>query len=190
MTWFPDLSGCTYHGWPGDRLAVGWLDDEHDFEQGSVLPALRREIFLDRLFWAIEHRRVDQFRGYHICQLCPPSDAPLASRMTEAEHSGHRLSLGSAQIDVAGLDGTRYVAPNLVFHYIVDHQYRPPEAFIDSVIHGEFQSEPRPVGQHRTLDRAGPPVDESGERLVVEAISTRFGCNPAQLRAGGCPVRC
>jgi len=38
MTWFPDLSPCSYFGdeFASGLLAVGWLEGGHDYQRGDV----------------------------------------------------------------------------------------------------------------------------------------------------------
>lgn len=49
--------------------------------------------------------------------------------------------LGSAEIRV-GLPGGRwYAAPNLVYHYVTAHNYRPPDEFIEAVLHGDVATD-------------------------------------------------
>jgi hypothetical protein len=43
------------------------------------------------------------------------------------------MLLGSAEIRVPGKDGKVYAAPNLIYHYIKDCGYLPPQEFIDAV---------------------------------------------------------
>jgi hypothetical protein len=52
------------------------------------------------------------------------------------EFEGEVLKLGSAEIRVFGRSGVIYAAPNLIFHYVKDHAYRPPREFIDAVVTG------------------------------------------------------
>ena len=40
------------------------------------------------------------------------------------------LRLGSAEIRVFGREEGTYAAPDLIYHYVVDHHYLPPEEFI------------------------------------------------------------
>ena len=35
-------------------------------------------------------------------------------------------------------ESTVYMAPALLLHYIIDHDYRPPQVFVDAVLNGEF----------------------------------------------------
>lgn len=67
-----------------------------------------------------------QHRGYHICNLC--TDVSRSQYVTE--HHSKRLFLGSAEIRVVGEQGITYAAPTLIFHYVRDHAYRPPEEFL------------------------------------------------------------
>jgi hypothetical protein len=49
------------------------------------------------------------------------------------EVSGQKIKLGSAEIHVKGPGGRTFVAPDLVYHYIVAHGYRPSIEFIEAV---------------------------------------------------------
>jgi len=73
-------------------------------------------------------------RGFHGCNLCSEKTGYLS-----AKRDGEELKLGSAEIRVIGVDGKIYAAPNLIYHYITVHNYRPPDEFIDAVLNG-----PRP----------------------------------------------
>ena len=55
---------------------------------------------------------------------------------------GKTLRLGFAEIRAFSDDGKVYAAPNLMFHYIVDHSYLPPSEFIDAVLKGPRPSHP------------------------------------------------
>jgi len=68
-------------------------------------------------------------RGYHACEFC--SKAPLPHVLK----SGKQVWLGSAEIWIPSTDGSLvYAAPDLVYHYVTAHQYRPPDGFIEGVI--------------------------------------------------------
>jgi hypothetical protein len=53
-----------------------------------------------------------------------------------------RLLLGSAEIRVFSNEGRIYAAPNLLFHYVCEHHYRPPKEFVQALRTG-----PRPPSQ-------------------------------------------
>ena len=102
-------------------LNVGWLDPAETFERGETTEEFKERLFL---FCKI---RIEETRGYHECPFCRCENQILEER------NGVALRLGSAEIRVAGADGKVYAAPNLIFHYVVRHQYRPPEEFIRAV---------------------------------------------------------
>jgi hypothetical protein len=41
-----------------------------------------------------------------------------------------RVELGWAEIRVFGDDGKVYAAPNMIYHYVTAHHYKPPDAFV------------------------------------------------------------
>lgn len=51
---------------------------------------------------------------------------------------GRSIELGDAEIEVTGRDRIRYAAPQLIFHYIVHHEYQPPSGFVEAVLQGEL----------------------------------------------------
>jgi hypothetical protein len=114
MTFFPDLTPYTYldpEEDPPGTLNIGWLDPEHPFPTGPT-----SEEFRAKLGWLCE-RRVKQTRGFLPCEFCKGRNRP---------HS-------SAEMRVA-LAGKVYAAPSLVHHYVVAHDYRPPDEFIAAVL--------------------------------------------------------
>ena len=84
-------------------------------------------MFLRKLLRFYLARR-NQTRGFHLCPFCPNPDfgVPL-------EVDGKTIKLGSAEIHVEDDHGGVFVAPDLLYHYIVVHHYRPPRGFIETV---------------------------------------------------------
>jgi hypothetical protein len=122
MAYFEDLSPYTYFGDPTPESAslvrnFGWLDRSHEFPRGE-LPTDA----LDAI-WDYCSILVQPTRGLHTCELC--TDA----RNTFVRHETRRL-LGSGEIRVFGPDRDAFAAPNLIYHYVRDHQYRPPPAVL------------------------------------------------------------
>ena len=66
------------------------------------------------------------------------------SKMTLGVHpdTGDRIELGYAQICVFGQRGKIYDAPNMVYHYVTVHHYRPPEEFIQAIKRGPNPPDP------------------------------------------------
>ena len=123
MTYFEDLSRYTFDATASGMARarnIGWLDAYHDFPKGHPRAGL-----LDAI-WDYCSILVVPTRGIHGCELCvsPPT--------TFVRHDT-RLLLGSGEIRIFDSTGGILAAPNLVYHYILDHQYRPPEEFLDAV---------------------------------------------------------
>jgi hypothetical protein len=116
VAFFSDLTQCTY--FPGETsklVAVGWLEHGHTFEVGSVNEMLLlrlRELLTDP--WA----PVD-YMGPHFCTLCSP---------TEARRWG-----GVGNLFVPS-ERCVFVCPELIVHYVDQHQYLPPRAFRAAVL--------------------------------------------------------
>lgn len=121
MAYFPDLSPYTYfpprwneHVGDGPLLNIGWLDVAHPFTtfpDGVPVPVPAG--FLDRLRGL---PRSMATRGWHRCPFCAGGPS------------------GSAELRVAGPDGTVYAAPTLLIHYVEVHGYAPPPEFIEAVM--------------------------------------------------------
>ena len=110
-----DLSKFNYDmgGEFGNQLSVGWLSKDHEFKKGDIL---NKEKFLDCLNNYYKHS-VSQTRGDHTCEFCNKSS-------------------GSDEIRVVGKDGKVYASPSLIKHYIKNHDYLPPPAFVDAILSG------------------------------------------------------
>jgi len=151
---FNDLSFYQYiqRGNPPQTKNVGWLKRGHDYD---TAPA--SEEILD-ILWSFCRVSVMQTRGIHRCDLCDPSAAVSVAR------DGVKLFLGSAEIRVLSRENTStisqrlrredsgplllkkslgsfdvYAAPNLIYHYVAVHSYKPPDEFLNALREG-----PRP----------------------------------------------
>jgi hypothetical protein len=133
MAYFPDLSEYEYLP-PIDpavrQINVGWLAAGREFERKKASGAL-----LDSV-WDYCTLSFEQSRGRHECEFC------LADASRISERNSQQLLLGSAEIRVLSRSGEIYAAPNLIYHYMVVHDYAPPDQFIDAVMTG-----PRPFSQ-------------------------------------------
>ncbi|SNQ49499.1 conserved hypothetical protein [Frankia canadensis] len=77
-------------------------------------------------------------RGFHNCLL---PHATMTAPICIAHRGGEEARLGSAEIGVVGAEigvvgagGELLLAPNLVFHYVEGHHYRPPDIFAEAVL--------------------------------------------------------
>lgn len=78
------------------------------------------------LTWAIFS---DGTRGYHSCTFCGeflPQVKWKRRKFSVHGHGHYLVQLGQVV----------FMAPALLLHYILEHQYRPPEEFLEAVIKG------------------------------------------------------
>jgi hypothetical protein len=116
VSYYRDLSPCTELGGSDRILAVGWLAPGEPFASGP---------FPDDLLACLLCRpREVMSCGTHWCELCMPT-ANDDSYWGESQ----RVASGSSDFLVAGDGGITYAAPELIYHYIRDHGYAPPEEF-------------------------------------------------------------
>lgn len=152
MTYFPDLSPCTYFDhsqvWSDQLTAVGWLDAMHPFQRGPTdAQVVARLVALVEEPW--ESDLAVGFLGSHACELCPTA---AEMRSTEVVVGDLRFTVGSTNLYVPG-ETSLYVAPSLILHYILVHEYQPPIAFCRSVV-----ACPRASSRayHNAICRTGP----------------------------------
>lgn len=127
---FDDLTPYTFSVSPADgrpRLNVGWLAGWAQFPKADPSPE-----FLAALFERVRHP-VRAANGAHVC--CKVSQDE-ASGLTRASLGGIDVLLGGGEIEVEGSDGSIFVAPDLIFHYVQQHRYAPPEPFVRACLGG------------------------------------------------------
>jgi hypothetical protein len=73
------------------------------------------------------------FRGFHVCEFCPLPFRKLSGGGTPIPDPKPGTT-GNGEIRVLGADGVTFVAPVLIVHYITEHQYSPPQQFVDAVL--------------------------------------------------------
>lgn len=107
-------------------INIGWLGEAGSFPQGDV-----SEEFLMNLW---EYYRCPVFSTRKIYQ-----NEKLDGywKFFTAVFNGREIGLGNSEVRV--LDKEReviYASPNLIIHYILNHNYRPPQEYIKAVIEG------------------------------------------------------
>jgi hypothetical protein len=111
-----------------ELVAVGWIE-EPDFPTGEVPDEV-----IEALVAAYPGKIVsDGTRGIHTCTLCHETlpKVDWDGKQIEVEGYGHYL---------VRQENTVYMAPALLLHYIIDHDYLPPQVFLDAVLNGEFMT--------------------------------------------------
>lgn len=106
-----------------ELIAIGWLGENSDFNRRRTPKG-----FLDELWRFVINSRVGTL-GIHPCALC--GTEPLT--FVTVEHQNQKMHLGSSHTYVVGRDKI-FIMPNLIFHYMRDHQYKPPHEFIEAVL--------------------------------------------------------
>ncbi len=104
-----------------DVVNIGWLEPGEPIPKGPV-----PEPVLGTILRLCCTQAVNRTRGLHHPMLgmqCP----------YKTTYDGREYWLGSAEIRVPGLGKRIYAAPNLVYHYIKDVDYLPPQEFLDAV---------------------------------------------------------
>jgi hypothetical protein len=127
MPYIEDLSEYRYVGPDSGRAgtkAVGWLALGHVFPTSPPT-----EETLD-LLWVFSEISVAQTRGGHDCEFCPVGSA------YQQERKGEKRLLSTAEIRVFSNDGRVYAAPNLIYHYVAVHSYKPPDEFLRALHEG------------------------------------------------------
>ena len=114
MAYYRDLDRCTYFGLENyeSLVAVGWLDDGHDYPRGRV----DRQFFERLETFAQMPWEQALFLGGQECELCQ-HQRPIFSRNMLIPRGG-RI----------------FAAPAGITHYISAHWYRPPDEFIEAVL--------------------------------------------------------
>ncbi len=137
-----------YLGCPADAslglepLAVGWLRRGQPFNSG----ALPQEFPAALLRFCLDQHTVCARPGSLPCPLCGERPQPLQAAGDGP--LGGVAQLGVAEIRVLGRDDI-FAAPTLIYHYVTAHGYRPPDVFVQAVLHG-----PQPgSAEHRALVR-------------------------------------
>ena len=109
-----------------EMFAVGWIESP-DFTQGDVPDAS-----IEALVAATPGKIVpDGTRGWHTCTICE-------AEMPQVEWNGNPVEVMGNGSYLVRSGSSVYLAPALLLHYIIDHNYQPPQEFIDATVDGEF----------------------------------------------------
>jgi transcription elongation factor Elf1 len=129
-------------------LTVGWLNREHTFTVGEVdvqvIDKLKRVLTTDNTSPC--QVSVNSIRGFVSCPLCDKqvafhvNDGSMQNssidEMIDSGKSAEIRILGNSEVWIPNIqkDKNFFATYDLIYHYIKDHQYLPPEDFIESVL--------------------------------------------------------
>ena len=125
MTYYPDLSSYEYVG-SDDAVNIGWLDIAMPYTTGATSSEFRKKL----LEYCRFEFTVNHCMGYHECQYCEDTKPPI-----RVDCAGESVPLGNGEIRVIGTD-LIYAGPTLIYHYVAEHNYKPPDEFIHAVCTG------------------------------------------------------
>ena len=159
MAYFEDLTTYEYSRRKpiSSLLNVGWLGEGHQFSVGQTADAFRAA-----LAELCDKKSMNLTRGYHVCEFCPSA----------SWFDPYFRSNGNGEIRVRGPDGTWYVAPRLVIHYVVEHNYCPPKGFVEAVMNpSEIGSDESEKEERIRWRKAQRPITEAEiDRIVQQGL--------------------
>ncbi len=139
MAKYDDLSRYSYFNTAikGIELNVGWLGGGTDFPKWEA-----DKVFLQKL-WRFFEWEFNSSRGIFLCEL-PGCEHRLESGCgVEVFVGKHLLLLGTAEIRIFGAHDKVYAAPDLIYHYVEKHGYKPPDEFVEAVLNGPYPADSR-----------------------------------------------
>ena len=94
----------------------GWLAKGSPIPRGPSLPEFveRLRVLCDSASESAEALNWPVSAGFHACEFC------------EAYHSGGNIGVPDRDV--------LFVAPDMIVHYVGEHEYAPPRAFVDAVL--------------------------------------------------------
>lgn len=125
--YFKDMTQYRYRDHKEKAFNIGWLSADKPMNTGEV-----PEAFIKKL-WKYLRYPVQVCRGFHTCELCSQSNLDIPIVM----YKHKKRKVGYYEIRVWGKDGNVYAAPSLIYHYVTEHGYKPPQEFIDAVMESE-----------------------------------------------------
>jgi hypothetical protein len=123
--------GCVDAEFGYEPLGVGWLRRKQDFATGNVTstkPGTSSAEFSAKL---LPFCHPDST----VCRQRKAMPCPICGETVEVEIDGEGVVLGSAEIRIIG-DEDIYAAPDLIYHYVTAHNYKPPTEFVQAVAQG------------------------------------------------------
>lgn len=120
MAYYEDLSQQTQVVKGRHIRAIGWLSPEHPYTKGKP-----PEAFVDQLRKRIQCNGIHDRKmgligmmGLHSCEFC------------DAYTCGGEFGIPNGK--------QLFVAPKMILHYVEEHDYLPPQTFIDAFMKAPF----------------------------------------------------
>ncbi|MCG8611060.1 MAG: hypothetical protein MI864_11040 [Pseudomonadales bacterium] len=107
---------------------VGWIDSGVLFPTGNC-----SDLFVSNLLKLCTSFKMEREIGLPLCDLCCAEGKKNEALISLINESNEKVFFGCAVILVLGRRGKVYIAPDLIYHFVTQHSYLPPQEFIDSV---------------------------------------------------------
>lgn len=105
--------------------------------------------------------------GFHTCEYCV--DKGIEPRF------GH---LSSGDVNLTFTNGDRWVMPDMILHYVADHNWPPPQKFIEDVMTGELAQCDRQQTRGMTLTAIFENRNKIYEAVKVGYLSGSLTTGP------------
>jgi hypothetical protein len=138
-------------------LTIGWLENGQDYSQGEVEKAIVDKL---KTLLASPKTNINKTRGNHECDFCEACEDGF--RTISVPHYQILLPLGFSELWIPTKSEIIYVAPSLIYHYITEHEYKPPAAFLEAIV--DFKLDSNWDGERKYLFL----VDEYRKRIVLD----------------------
>jgi hypothetical protein len=112
-------------------LNVGWLTNTQKFETGAVPEEFKAKLF----YHCLDRFLVNLTFGWHVCEICGVPDEKWLESYFKSEQGEKYMNEGNGEIRVIGKSAV-YACPALIYHYVVEHQYKPPDEFVEAIFTG------------------------------------------------------
>lgn len=127
----------------GNYFNIGWLINGDEISTGPI-----NEGTLTKLFLLLARERINALRSFEYCSLAQCGHGREVIHYHELAHltGTYNPETGGCQslqqeIWLPSADGSKvFVAPSIILHYITDHNYLPPQEFLDAVEQFDFES--------------------------------------------------
>ncbi len=99
-------------------VAIGYLSIDEEFEKGEVSTS-----FLTKLKVLWDEGMTLGSMGHHECEFC----------IDEGNYEGRATSSSEKEL-VDRENKIKYLFPEMIFHYIIEHKFKPSNEFIEFVM--------------------------------------------------------
>jgi hypothetical protein len=111
---------------------IGWLSVDYVYTRGKTNNNFHEKLFSLCIYGT------NLMMGIHYCDFCNKKGTVFEDlRKPQVEFNNELINLGGSEVFVIK-DKTVFIAPSMVLHYVLDHEYLPPDEFIDALMQYEI----------------------------------------------------